>query len=349
MEKRVWLATSWAALIWLVAPLDARAAPRIEFELAADATSQITGQQSWYKVLTELKVDDLRIREPMASDKIEFETRGTKKRPIYKVKGALSGRNELIVPGAKFTLKDRARLTDWIERLRKDGPAAFDDTPDLPFGLKAAQLVKVHTDLARKIDFDTQEMKLDEAIAKVGESLDLQLVIDKKASKAIADSDVITDELRGMSSGSALACLLRPAGLVLEPRQNARHEPELAVKLPTEDKPCWPIGWAPEKPQREILPALFEFLNVEIDEVPLAEAMEEIGKRLEVPLVLDQYSMVRLDIDPAKIDVTLPAKKTTYGLALRKILFQAKLKYELRVDEAGKPLLWITTLKEVKD
>ena len=35
----------------------------------------------------------------------------------------------------------------------------------------------------------------------------------------------------------------------------------------------------------------------------------------------------------------------SYSQALRRVLSQAKLKYELRVDEADKPFLWITTIK----
>ncbi len=37
--------------------------------------------------------------------------------------------------------------------------------------------------------------------------------------------------------------------------------------------------------------------------------------------------------------------RTTHNRLLGKVLSQAKLKYEVRVDEAGNPLLWVTTLK----
>ena len=40
-----------------------------------------------------------------------------------------------------------------------------------------------------------------------------------------------------------------------------------------------------------------------------------------------------------------PAKKAYYATVLGQVLFQVRLKYSLRVDEAGKPLMWITTLK----
>ena len=43
--------------------------------------------------------------------------------------------------------------------------------------------------------------------------------------------------------------------------------------------------------------------------------------------------------------VTLPRSRTTYSLALKKLLFQAGLKFEVRVDEAGTPFLWISTIK----
>ena len=45
--------------------------------------------------------------------------------------------------------------------------------------------------------------------------------------------------------------------------------------------------------------------------------------------------------------VSFPQSRTTYSIALRKMLFKAGLKFEVRVDEAGKPFLWVTTLKPV--
>ena len=35
----------------------------------------------------------------------------------------------------------------------------------------------------------------------------------------------------------------------------------------------------------------------------------------------------------------------TYSQVLGKVLMQARLKYELRVDEADKPFVWITSVK----
>ena len=62
---------------------------------------------------------------------------------------------------------------------------------------------------------------------------------------------------------------------------------------------------------------------------------------------MDYNAMARHGVDPAKAIVSMPAGRTTYSLALRKLLFKAGLKFEVRVDEAGKPFLWVSTVKPV--
>ena len=70
--------------------------------------------------------------------------------------------------------------------------------------------------------------------------------------------------------------------------------------------------------------------------------------RLKVPLVYDLNAMAMHGIDPAEVEAKVPAKKMTYSQILAKVLLQAKLQYELRVDEADKPFLWITTVKHAR-
>ena len=80
---------------------------------------------------------------------------------------------------------------------------------------------------------------------------------------------------------------------------------------------------------------------------PFRRCSKAVGKHLKVLVLLDHNAMALHGIDPAKTNVSHPQKKTNYSIALRKILFQARLKFELRIDEAGKPILWVTTLKPV--
>ena len=47
----------------------------------------------------------------------------------------------------------------------------------------------------------------------------------------------------------------------------------------------------------------------------------------------------------AQAIVSFPLKRTFYKKALENVLFQARLRSELRVDEAGTPFLWISSTK----
>jgi hypothetical protein len=86
---------------------------------------------------------------------------------------------------------------------------------------------------------------------------------------------------------------------------------------------------------------------VEIDGVSVAETVTSVAPRFDVPILYDRLALEIHGIDPAKVQASLPAKRTSYSLLLQKVLFQARLKYELRVDDAGKPFIWITTVKKV--
>ena len=62
-------------------------------------------------------------------------------------------------------------------------------------------------------------------------------------------------------------------------------------------------------------------------------------------MLVDTNALAHHEIDLDKVLLTHPRSRTVYGIALRKLLFQAKLKYEVRLDDAGKPFLWITTIR----
>ena len=52
-------------------------------------------------------------------------------------------------------------------------------------------------------------------------------------------------------------------------------------------------------------------------------------------------------VDPAKKQAAVPNKRLSYSQILSKVLMQARLKYEVRLDEDDKPFVWITTVKPV--
>jgi hypothetical protein len=139
-------------------------------------------------------------------------------------------------------------------------------------------------------------------------------------------------------------------GLGLLPRIGETKKPEYAVIKPEAKEVTWPVGWPLEdRKPRDVLPELFETHNAEIEEgVLLGEALEAIGELLKTRVLYDHYALARHGIDVAKVTVKFPASKTWYAKVVDKVLHQAGLKGEWRLDDAGKPLLWVTTLKPVR-
>ena len=326
----------------------AAAAPRVELELATDGNFPAAAQQQWYKLLTELKVDNLRIRKATSEDKAEIAVEGTEQSLVYRVTGLLTGDNQLVVPGGRFSSRDRGGISAWLAKLRQDGPERVKTNQKLPFGLLPKEFFEVNADLSQKVGFSTKDVPLSDAVAKIAAGLKNPLVIDRSAAAALREAEPIGEELEGVSSGSALAYLLRPAGLTLTPRLDPRKKFEYSISRAGGNRAPWPVGWPPEKPTREILPDLFEQLNVDIDDTPLSETLAAIGERLKAPVLYDHYALARRGIDPEKTRVTLAPKRLAYAIILNKVLHQADLKGEWRVDENERPLLWVTTLKPVE-
>jgi hypothetical protein len=336
-------------LLVLVGPARAEAAARVELELVMQGNFPLTSQQQWYKLLTELKVDNLQIRKAGADDKVEVKVSGSESNPVYRVRGMLTGNNELVVPGERFSSRDRARLAQWLKQLRENGPEPAKGQKSLPFGLAAKQLAAVHEDLAHTVDSSTKDLAPAEAVAKIASDLSRPLVLDAAAKAALQVAEPVREDLAGLSSGTALAYLLRPAGLVYEPRTAKQVKKiEYVVYKPIAGHTPWPVGWPPEVKPAELVPDLMETLNeIEIDET-LAETLAAIGERLGAPILYDHVALARQGVDPYKAKVSLNGKQWWYGKIIDKIMFKAKLKGEWRVDEAGKPLLWVTTYKKVK-
>ena len=92
---------------------------------------------------------------------------------------------------------------------------------------------------------------------------------------------------------------------------------------------------------------MYEFHNVNVSGVTATKLLEVVGKQINAPVLYDHNALARHGIEPDKATVSHPQQRTTYSVALRKMLGKVGLKFEVRVDEAGKPFLWVSTVKPV--
>jgi hypothetical protein len=273
---------------------------------------------------------------------VGIEVQGDAQRPIYLVTGMLSGRGDLVLPGGRFGQNEAGRISQWVKDLAANGPPDRREAK-AAFGLTAGQFQRVHDDLAQLVGFSTPGVARSEVVGRIGRRLHFPVQIDRRQQVALGQ-DPVVEQLSSLSCGTALACVLRPSGLCLAPVPNGQETGYLICAAQA-GRDFWPIGWPPSKTPREVLPALYEFLNVNIQGVTASKAINAIGQRLKAPLLFDHNAMARHGLDPEKVVVSFPASRTTHSLILQKVLFKAGLKEELRVDEAGNPLLWVTSIK----
>jgi hypothetical protein len=338
--------TAFLVALLLMTSLCAAAAPRVSLEIITRPSIPPTAPQQWLEALSSLGFTGLQIRSGSEGDKPEVESTGTAAAPAYRVVGILAADNMLHVPGGKFGMRETGRLRKWMQDLGNDGVEGVTQER-MAFGLTPSQVEQVLADLRQPVGFSTLNMPATEAIQKISRRLRLPLQIDPGSSTALARVKV-ADELKDLTCGTALAAIVRPAGLVLQPRREGATTGYRITK-PVKGQDMWPVGWPLKKRAADELPVLFEMLNVEIADIPVSEAIDAIQGRLGAPLVYDRTAMAMHGADPTTAPAAVPAKRMSYSQVLGKTLAQAKLRYEVRIDDADRPFSWITTMKRAPE
>jgi hypothetical protein len=329
-----------ALLLAVVNVPSAEAAGRARLELFADPHAPITSQQQWLAQLSAAGITDLRIRTAQPTDKVGIEVLGGSSDPVYIVTGMITATNELVVPGRRFRGAEAPQLAAWLENLARKG--LKQEEPPAAFGLTAQQNDDVQKDLAQTVGFTTKGIDRWQAVRKIGGRLAFPLRIPDRIGSA---DDKVADELSGLASGTSLACLLRPVGLGLVPRAAGRDGLEYRVVPLRKGSDAWPIGRAPEKPLPQLLPELYQSFNANVQDVPISRVLEAVAQRMKVPYLLDYNALALQSVNLDTKKVNSPQSRITYNQLLRKVLSQAGLRGEFRIDDGGKPFLWVTTTR----
>ncbi len=317
--------------------------PSLDIELVTEAGFRQEDARKWFALFEEINIYGVKIRGGKRGDRVAFEALGEPP-TRYRITGILSGSNQLDLPGGKFTVSDKARLAAWAAKVRSGGEDALFEKP-VALGLTAKQLDAAKKEWAGTCRVTTKDQPPGEIVSRILREITPSITLDGKADAKLAQLDKFPDDLTGLSAGTMLAAVLRPAGLALVPIAEGRTVTWQIVDSQRAAE-VWPVGWRPTKPPKDYVPELFKFLTVEIEDTPLTEVIEALQERLAVPVIIDQNSLARERVDLATTKVSLPKTNTFYQKILERALFQAKLKLELRVDEADKPFLWITTIRQ---
>lgn len=325
-----------------VITLTVTASAAVRMEIASEAGPNANAQREWLQLLADLGVTGVRIRGVAAGDKPRVEELGTPDRPLPKVLGILTRNGVLELPKARFRTRDRTQLAEYLARLEGEGAAGV--TVDRgKFGLTRDQFETLWVALGMPIGPIDEQERLAGIVERTAAAARLPLHIDTRAKPALLAKPATT-KVASLARGTALALLLRAEGLVLRPEKPVGKPVRLVVATAYgAEGDAWPIGYEPDASPGDTAPVLMKSIPVEVAGFTLTEALDAIEPRLGgIPIVYDEFALRRDAIDPTAVQVELARTKTFYKRIIDRLAFQARLKTELKVDEAGTPFVWLT-------
>ena len=321
------------SVLWLMLGSTTVAAPIVELNVVPSSRAPVTAAQDWVRALAQLK--SVRVRSAnVRAAKPEVKRSGN----TVNVTAVIGSDNELKLPGKSFSISQVPAIQAWIEIQRSGGPV--EQAKDR-FGLSTAQVQQVHDALKVTIDSATKDQNAVDVIAAIAAKTGHAIRFSGSTRDSLRDVSV-TSELQGFASGTALAMVLRSAEQVFFPRVTPAGEFELVVVREGGVAESWPVGWETSLKQQEVVPKLFDYLEIEITETPIRQVLTAVESRIATPFFYDEALLAVLKLDLAETKVSIPAGRTTYSRLMRQAVFQARLKSELRVDERGKPFYWVT-------
>ncbi|REJ69799.1 MAG: hypothetical protein DWQ31_03180 [Planctomycetota bacterium] len=337
MKSQVACVAVVVACLSLIAGSAGAGEARVEIEVLLTGRTSPTAPQEWMRVLEEAGFERAQIRQARGNERIGVTIVRREPSPHYRVIGQLlrSGRLQLSANEA-FGRNERNELQAWVESLKEHGP---DGPPEVgAFGLTADQFAAVKEELATPVAATTRGLRPADVVRQIAAALDAPLRIERTAREALAEAPDVPDEFQGFAGGTALAAVLRPAGLAIYPDVQ-EDTTRYVVTVRRRGVEVWPIGWEEDT---KAIPALFEFEKIEqAVRLPMVDAMQDLTSRLAAPVLWDHAGIARRGIEIGEIEVELKAANRHLASYLRRVLQQGGLGFEVRQDDAGRAFLWI--------
>ncbi len=314
---------------------------RVELEIIADPGESIDTNQRWLEVLEESGADNIRMSQGREANKPAVRESGGAGGKTIVITGVLRD-NQLHLPAGRFGFRDMAKIREYVVSLQADG-AEVALAAKVAFGLTDRQLVAIHDDLSKPLEFSTLGKRPEEVLRATVAGITTPVRVTSAAEVALRDEYVLQDEFQGLSHGTALAATLRPVGLVLVPVRQQGQPVEIHVVPSSSAAEFWPIGWPPQQQLAHASPKLFERIPVNIENFSLDKTLPAVQKMLGMPFLYDYNSLAEREYDLAAHRVTIKSERMSFQGIISQIASQSRgLQYEFRADEAGKVFLWLS-------
>mgnify|MGYP006966876313 CR=1 FL=1 len=316
----------------------------VSVELLADAKANGLTAQQWGQTFEKIGYR-VRIRRAILSEKPEIKERTLGRLREVRVIGKLDRSGRLIFADRTFLPSQGTKLAEWLRSLEVYG-AQGSPTGKPVWGLEKTQFEILFNALSGKVNADIQGQSLSAAVAAMKLPADYPLRYTTAAREQLSalgtNRRPVRELLKGHSKGTALALALREYGLGFRPQRMPNGGLELAIESRGKVTDVWPIGWELKQQRSKTAPQFFKLVPVELEKVKLVDALDGISVVTDVPIHLDHFAIAAKGIDVDKIVISYPSKKTSWSLLLRSITTPYKLTRNFRIDESGRPFVWVT-------
>lgn len=305
----------------------------VRLEVVYQRGAPVTAAQQWLEALRRAGFRSVRLSS--GKDGVKPSVEKGEGRAI--VVGVIGRDNRLALPQASFGLPDAGRIPAHLDRLMQ---------PEQPPGKGSDGYAKLRQQFALPVKWSTSNQPFAAVFAHLVHAIPLPVDIAPSARDAVRREGKVTSELQGVSTGTALAYLLDQRDALLVPKGDPVGRLRIESRVDGDRNAGWPVGYADNQPAARRFPKLLDFLPVQVQQTPLPTLLGALQNRLELPMLLDRRSIEQRNIELEKVLVTLPEENSYYKKVLDQALFQARLTFDLRQDDAGHPFLWIRPIGE---
>jgi hypothetical protein len=320
---------------------------RITVEIFAGEPNAGFEAQRWQSAFEQAGVY-LRIRSAMPGDKIATHEKQYGKLREVSIVGRLEMNGSLTFEGRRFRPNETPALAEWLAELKTYGAQGSPRGKAL-WGLNNDQFDALFRALAKPVDLEVGDQPLDEALGGMAlpEGYSLRVSYGARQIVASAPRSKSRLQLHGFSQGTALALLLSQYGLGFRPERTPTGKIELVVMPADDSQSMWPLGWDHLEGTSpvSIAPKLFTQTLVELKDQKLGDVLEAIGQKTETPVLLDYAKIEARGLDVGTISVSVEKRRYAWASLLTRITSPSYLSVRICCDEAHKPFVWVTPLK----
>ena len=277
--------------------------------------------------------------------KIGIHPRKTRRRSVVEIVGLVDRRSVLRLGEKEFRLGDVQPLKMFLEDLAKngvEGPIRRRPTWGLSISQYETALKLLSTEVKNEIYLSSpvetvKALQLPPEFRVTWSGDAQEVALSQQHGTGVID-------LRRVSTGTGLAIAMAQFGLGFRIMKEYRRSGFLLeVDVGNESGNLWPIGWKNKQSLTVVLPKLYKRVTVDLPDEKVAEVVELIADRIEVPHFVSRQRLLENDIDYGQVKYSAPFERRSPSGLLRSIGGRLKMGIEVRTDEAGQLFLWCTT------